>query len=246
MTTLADLRLAAQQRCDRVNATTITTAEWNGMVNKSAAALYRTLTSTFEDYNVTPFDFTIATGNTLALGAGSPVPNFDKLRKLSRQSPGSSTSYVPVLRADSLLEFDLLTAPVLSTFYGNVLVQYMLFGSTLEIRPFASAQASYRMYYVPAYQNLVQDQDTIDGQWLAQNGIDEFIVVDVARKACLKEESLDTASLLAQEAEGLRLTILKQLQPRDDNQPGRITDVKRARAGAFGPGGFGGLGGAPW
>jgi len=249
MTALSDLRLRAQERADRVNATTITTAEWNAMVNASAAALYRLLTTSYEDYNVSSFDFTLAggsPGNTLTVGPSGTPTDFHKLRKLARLSSSGQGIYTPVERCASLIEFDLLTAPVVSTYYGNVLVQYALYGATLEIRPAASAGATYRMLYVPVYAPLVDDDDTIDGQWLAQSGIDEWIVVDVARKAMIKEESLDTASLLYAEANDLKTAILKDLAPRDDNTPGRIVDAKRARA-AFGPnGGWGGYGGFPW
>lgn len=249
MTQLSDLRLAAQQRCDRVNATTITTAEWNSYINYSAAALYRKLTSTYEDYNVASYQFTLAGGvggNTLTVGAGSAVPAFDKLRKLTRQvAPiGTDQTFAPVLRADSFMEFDLYTSPALNPLYGNVQVKYWMYGTTIEVRPASSAGATYVLWYVPIYTKLVLDTDTIDGSWLATSGVDEWIIIDAARKALIKEESLDTAALLLQERDALTATILKELQPRDDHQPGRIADVKRMRAAwGFGDGRFGGWGG---
>jgi hypothetical protein len=251
MTALADLRLAAQQRCDRVNSATPSTSEWNSYINGSAAALYRILGQTYEDYNVQQYSFTLvgnAGGNILQIGPGTPVPAYDKLRHLARvvQNAGASNApvYAPVIRCDSLMRFDELSAPVLGTYYGAfIAVQYMVLGNTIEIRPAASSAASYLLYYIPAFQKLVNDTDTIDGTWMATNGIDEYIVLDAAAKAMVKEESLDTAALLMQEREAVKTQILAQFAQRDDNMPGRIVDAKRARAnmGLYGWGGFGGL-----
>lgn len=244
MTQLSDLRLAAQQRCDRVNASTILVAEWNSMINASAAALYRQLGATYEDYNVNQYAFTLAGGqggNTLQIGTGSAVPTFNKLRHISRLVVPSGTvgtaTYAPVLKCDSPMEFDELSAPVLIPYYGGLTyrVKYWVYGNQIEIRPAASAGASYVLWYIPAYQKLIQDTDTIDDTWMATDGIDEYIVVDVAIKALIKEESLDTASLLVQDRERIKTEVMMQFAQRDDGQPGRIVDVKRARDGFIVP-----------
>lgn len=244
MTTLDDIVSAAQERCDRANADTISTAEWYGYVNASAAALYRKITRLYEDYNATVFQFTLQGGvgnNILQLGPGTACPDFYKLRGVSRQINANAVQWVPITKVDSHLEFDMLTAPTLNPYFGSVLVQYFLAGNTLEFRPAASAGATYAMLYIPQYKKLVNGTDSIDGQWLSQSGIDEWIVVDVARKAFVKEESIDSAALLAAEANAMADEIMKDLAPRDDNQPGKIADVKRIKA-SWGIYGFGG----PW
>lgn len=246
-TALSDLILAAQQRCDRVNATTITTQEWTSMVNTSAGELYGLLTETYEDYNVAQYPFTLAggsPGNTLQVGFGTSVPQFDKLRKVSRQvqSVGTGQTWAPCLRAPSLIEFDLYTTPALNPYYGNIQVEYALYGNTLELRPAESAGGSYMLWYIPAFQPLVNQSDTIDGTWMATNGIAQYIILGAAAEALIKEESLDTASLIIQRQQLIAARVLKQFSPRDDNQPGQIADVKRVRASwGFGTGGFGDL-----
>ena len=236
MTTLADLRLAAQEQCDRVNSATPATPEWDRYINRSAAKLYRIIGQTYEDYNVQQYPFTLNGGNqnTLQIGPGSGVPQFDKIRHIARVvtqgTPAVPATYAPVLRADSIIQFDELSAPLLSTYYSAfVAVKYWLYGTTIEIRPAVSAGAQYLLYYIPSFQPLVNDTDTIDGTWMATNGIDEYIIYDAAAKAMIKEESLDTAQLLQQQ--------------RDDNQPGRILDVKRARAAMGWGQGWGGYAG---
>lgn len=221
-------------------------SEWDALINSSAARLYRLLTVTYQDFNVKRYQFTLVGGlnaNTLTVGPNTTVPNFGAFRKLGRQVQGlgNGLQWAPVFRSDSLVEFDLLTAPILNTFYGNFIVQYMMYDNTIEIRPAQSAAGTYDLWYIPIYQKLVSDTDPIDGQWLSLNGIDEWIVVDVARKAAIKEESFDLAQLLAGEAQQMQADILRELKPRDQNQPAKIVDVKRARAG-YGFGGFGGYG----
>lgn len=247
MTTLADLRYSAKLKADRVNASTILDSDWDEWTNASAASLYRLLGQTYEDYNISKYPFTLnggSGGNTLAIGPGSSVPKYNKLRHISRvvgSGVGTIATYAPVLRCESMLRFDGLSAPVLGNWYGSfVAVQYMILGNSIEIRPAASAGAQYLLYYIPAFQKLTQDTDTIDGTWMATDGIDEYISLDVAAKAMIKEESLDTANILHQQRDQVKVEVLAQFAQRDDNQPGRITDVKRARANFGGWGGFGG------
>lgn len=246
MTSLADLRYAAQLKADRVNSGTILPGDWNQWINGSAAALYRLLVQTYEDYQVSQYPFTLVGGvggNTLSIGVGSGLPAFDKLRHISRvvtQAGAMPVTYAPVLRCDSLMQFDELSSATLFPIYAAfTAVKYMVLGATIEIRPAVQAGAQYLLYYIPSYQKLLEDEDTIDGTWMATNGIEEYIALDVAAKAMIKEESLDTANLLLQQREAIKAEILAQFAQRDDNMPGRILDVRRARDnyGIWGGGG---------
>lgn len=246
MTTLADLRFAAQSRADRINATSITTTEWNLWVNASAAELYGKLTSLYEDYNVKIWNFTLTSGepgNQLQLGFGTGLPDFDKLRKLSVQvgTNGTTPTFAPILRCNSLLERDRYTSPSIEPYYGAYASAYLLYGNILELLPPQSAAGTYRMWYVPRFLVLAQDDQPIDGTWMSTNGIDEFIVLGTAIKALVKEESLDTANLLAQLQGQVEARLIREFAPRDDNQPGKIVQVKRSRRG-WGYTGFGGPG----
>lgn len=245
MTAAADLILAAQQRADRVNGP-MPTQEWLSMVNYSAARLYRKLTATFEDYNVSQVLFTLQggdPGNTFQVGPGSSVGDFSKLRVLSRQvsSAGGTTTWSPLMAINSLTEMDMYTAPPINPIYNNVAPYYALQGNLIVIVPPLSAGGTYKLKYLPAYQPLVQLTDTIDGQWLTLNGIDECIVLDVARKALIKEESYEAADRLGVELDGMFKEVMRELSPRDDNQPGRIMNTKRVRQGW----GFGNWGRGP-
>jgi hypothetical protein len=249
MTTLADLRAAAQSQADRVNGPS-TTTEWNQWINASAAELYGRLTSLFDDYNVQTYNFTLSAGepsypgglgNALQVGPGTGVPDFDKLRKLSVMlgTNGTTPVFTPVTRCNSLLERDKYTAPALNPYYGNIASAYLFYGNIIEVLPPQSAAGTYRLWYVPRFKALVQDQDSIDSTWMATNGIDEYIVLGAAIKQLIKEESLDTASILKGMQSEIGMRIEKEFAPRDDNQPGKIVDSKRLRNTWGFPGGGG-------
>jgi hypothetical protein len=78
--------------------------------------------------------------------------------------------------------------------------------------------------YAPAFVDLVNDTDTIDGY----NGWDEFIVVDTAIKMLSKEES-DISALLLERKEQVD-RILAQARARNMASSGRWTDVNSMRS----------------
>jgi hypothetical protein len=261
-TRLADLRLASQQRADRVNAVTISTAEWNAYINASNGELYGTICSTYQDYNVKSQNFTLAggspTGNTVAVGpAQSVAPDFYQPRKLQLQlasSIGGVTPFITIPRINSFMEQDLYTFPNIVPVYGSIPSGWNLVGNLVTVHPPSTAGAQYVLWYVPTAPTLVNDDDTIDAFWLSVNGWHEYVILDVAAKALIKEESLDTAQLLLQQKEQLRQRIIREAMPRDVSQPQNIVDMQRIRNNwgnglpGAGPPGWGGDwgGGGTW
>lgn len=253
MTSLGDLRLGAQQRADRVNATSIPPSEWNAYIKASAGELYGILCTTYEDYNVKTYQFTLQggseAGNRLAVGPGSAVPDFFQPRYLWVVVQGSPQApFFPVPRLESKMERHLFTYPAIVPIYGAIPSRWDLTGSTIEILPPTVSGNTYRLGYVPTLPPLVQDTDTIDSFWLTVNGWDEYIILDVAAKALIKEESLDTAQMLLQQKMDLRARILNEAKPRDISQPQAIVDMARVRNpwngwGTGGPGWGGDFGG---
>ena len=69
--TLSQIRLAAQQRADRVNSQFVTNSEWRSYINQAMFELYDLLITVFEDYYVaTPIQF-VTDGSTYLY----PLPN---------------------------------------------------------------------------------------------------------------------------------------------------------------------------
>jgi hypothetical protein len=249
MTALADLVLAAQQRCDRVNATTITTAEWYSYVNASVQELYGALTSTYEDYNVKSYAVTLVGGaqglNQFQVGPGSGVPDFFQPRAFWLQIGGSPTPYVTIPRLESFAERNIYTFPSIIPVYGAIPSRWNLMGSTIEVLPPSVAGSSYVLWYVPTMPQLVNPTDTIDQYWLTVNGWSEYVVLDVAAKACIKEESLDTAQLLLMQKKDVAARIMRESMPRDISQPKAIVDMARVR-NPWGGWTSGGIAGGGW
>jgi hypothetical protein len=189
--TLAYLRQHAQERPDMVNATFIATSVWNDMINASASELYDLLTTVYEDYFSSSYDF-----STLANTSSYDLPtDFYKFLGLD-QSVGSPQP---------------------------VTCQPYEMAERNRFQDFNQANQKFSLLYVPACPRLVLDTDIFDGV----NGWEEYIVVDVARKAKEKEES-DTTELVNSKS-----ALIKRIEDsapnRNAGQPGRVTDIHRER-----------------
>ncbi|HZU84171.1 MAG TPA: hypothetical protein VE987_14680 [Polyangiaceae bacterium] len=247
---LADLRLAAQQRADRVNVSTISTSEWNWYINKSAQELYGLLASTYQDYNVKSVAVTLPggsqAGNSFQVGPNQTIASdFFQPRALWLQIGGSPTPYVTIPRLESLNERNLYVFPNIVPVYGAIPSRWNILGSTIEILPPTVGGNQYVLWYVPALPTLSSDTDSIAQYWLSINGWDEYVTLDAAAKALIKEESLDTANLLLQQKMALRERILREAAPRDISQPQSIVDMNRIR-NPWGGWGAGGMPGPGW
>jgi hypothetical protein len=216
--TLAELITAARQRADMVNSTFIQDAEWTSYINSSYAELYDILVSRFEDYFTAIQNFTISTGNTYTLPAA-----LYKIRGIDFSLTSDSWATLRKYNFDERNRVDNSQA---RTLRGNFDRQYRVMGSKLYILPEGSATGSYRLWYIPRFTPLVSSTDE------ASNVLDfeEYIVVDAAIKALIKEES-DTQVLMV---------IKQQLKDRieamaanRDTQPERIADVTSSEAGLF-------------
>src|SRR5262249_31311183 len=69
--TLGQIRLAAQQRADRVNSNFVTKPEWDSYINQSMFELYDLLVTLYEDYFIAPPIQFVADGTTYLY----PLPN---------------------------------------------------------------------------------------------------------------------------------------------------------------------------
>lgn len=187
--TLATLRQKAQQRADMENSTFLSTAEWNGLINDSAAELYDLLVDAYEDYFKSTYSFA-TTANT----ANYTLPaDFYKFLGLEQVTGTNQT----------------ITCEPFEYAERN---HYQLYNS---------AGITFNLDYVPACPLLVADTDTFDGV----NGWEEYIVIDAAIKARIKEES-DVTDLGAQKA-AMAKRIEDSAPNRDAGMGGRVVDVHR-------------------
>ncbi len=216
--TLAEIRTACQQRADMVNSTFVSSAEWTSYINESLFELYDLLVQKYgDDYFVKASPTVITTDGTndrYALAS-----DFLKLlgMDLLISGSGATAQYI------SLRPFNFSER---NNFLGRGIIQgsrtnlrYRLNGTNVWFAPFPPAGLTIRPQYIPRLTPLSGESDTSDGfsGWL------EYVIVDAAIKALMKEESDVSAFLI--EKQGLIARIESAAENRDAGSPATVADV---------------------
>lgn len=251
--TLGSLRLAAQQRADRVNSQFVTLPEWNFFINQSATELYDLLVTNYEDQYVAQPAYFTTDGSTYQFplpdgvtsftnqgGASYIAPPFYKLLGVDLGLNNAPNGFVTVKKFNFINRNQYVFPNTASTIYGVFNLQYRLLGNTVEFIPVPSASQPIRIWYIPRMSILLQDTDILDGV----NGYSQYIIIRAAKYALDKEES-DT-STLTQELVYLKQRIEESSSNRDAGQPDTVSDTRFSTGfGGMSGGGFGGFGGGP-
>lgn len=210
---LSWLRSRVRQMADMENSIFISDSELLHYINDSAKKLYDILVSANEDYSTILTTFSIASGNTSTL----PSTCY-KVRGLDYQS---GSDWIPMRR------FQFTERENYNTRANTTERRYRIIKDSLYILPEDRANGDYRLWYVPEHVDLALDADTLDGK----NGFEEYVILDVAMKCKIKEES-DTKDLERARNEALvRVTTMSQ--ERDYGGPDRIADVRPYREEDF-------------
>lgn len=253
--TLSQIRLAAQQRADRVNSQFVTQPEWRGYINQAMFELYDLLITVYEDlYVAQPVQF-VADGSTFLY----PLPNgvltyssgidptqtitakpFYKLLGVDMALNNATNGYVTVNKFNFADRNKFVYPNTASTIYGVFNLQYRLLGvDKIEFIPTPSAGQALRLWYIPRLTELLQENDTTDtgvSGWL------EYVIVRAAKYALDKEES-DTTKL-DQELLFLKARIEETASNRDAGMPDTVSNVRSNVGGSdYGPGSTNGRGG---
>ena len=244
---LAELRLRAQQRADRVNSNFITKEEWNNYINQSYFELYDLLITSYEDYfvatpaqfqtNGSQYQYPLPDGATTFTngisGTGTfTAPPFYKLMGVDLSLNTTNNNGWVTINKFNFIDRNRFVYPnTASTIYGVFNLQYRILGTNIEFIPTPTANQPIRIWYIPRLTELLQDTDiTVAGI----SGWTEYIIVDAAIKALQKEES-DVSVLLAQ-----KQMLIKRIEDtsvnRDAGQADRISDTR----GQANPWGFNG------
>ncbi len=232
---LGALRLAAQERADRVNSQFVTTPEWNRYINTSLYELYDLLITLYEDYFLaTPIQFT-ANGSTYLY----PLPNgsntfINSLTQASFTPPAlykligvdlalqtANNAFVTVNKFNFIDRNRFIYPNTASTIYGVFNLQYRMMGNNITFIPTPSAAQSIRLWYIPRLTNLLADTDTTS---FGISGWDEYVITKAAYYALIKEES-DTSALVMQ-LQSLTERITTAASNRDAGQPDKISDTR--------------------
>lgn len=249
---LAQIRLEAQQRADRVDSKFVGTAEWNTFINKAMFELYDLLVGVYEDYYIaTPIQFTtngnqflydLPNGantftNALTLQTFTPKP-FYKLVGVDLAVQNTNNGYVTINKFNFIDRNRFVYPNTASTIYGVFNMQYRVMGDKIEFIPTPTSNQNIRLWYIPRLTELLADTDTTDtgiSGWL------EYVVVRAAMYALAKEES-DTSGL-AEELLFLKQRIEEMASNRDAGMPDTISATSLRYNGWGGSGGFNGSSG---
>lgn len=235
-TTVGNIRLESQQRCNKENSQFYTTQELNSMISQSYKELWDILAQKFgDDYFVaTPYTYTTSSQQLY------PLPSdFKALLGVEvALNPADSTSWV-TLRKFEFIQRNLWNSPNAYTFYGITNLRYRLNGTNLMVVPIPQAGQTIRIWYVPRPNQLINDTDTVD----AIAGWEEYIVTDVCIKMMAKEES--DVSVFAAQKMALLKRIEEAAENRDIGEPEVVSDSKM-RNFSWSGNESGGMGGAGW
>lgn len=224
---LGQIRLAAQQRADRVGSNFVTLPEWNSYINQSMFELYDLLIDTYQDYYVAPPVQVIPDGTTYlyplpdGINNGGAAP-FYKLLGVDLSLNTAQNAWVTINRFMFIDRNRFVYPNTASTIYGVFNLQYMLLGSNIQFIPTPSAGQIIRFWYIPRLKQLLQDTDvTVTGI----SGWIEYVILRAAILALTKQEGDTTA--LVQQLLDVRKRIEDSAPNRDAGAPPLISDARQ-------------------
>ena len=253
---LAQLRLAAQQRSDLVNSGFVSNPEWNTFINQSMLELYDLLITTYEDYYLAPpvqfttngsaYQFPVPDGVTQFYNPNNntlftPAPLY-KLLGVDLSLQNATNAYVTIQKFNWIDRNAFVFPNTASAIYGVFNTRYRLMGNIIEFIPTPSGAQNIRLWYIPRLPQLLQDTDTTT---VGISGWTQYIIIRAAMYALSKEES--DISALQQELLYLKERIETTASNRDAGMPDTVSNM-RAKNGYWGDGhgGFSGGWGGPF
>lgn len=233
---LGYLRYLTQLKADKLNSEYLTTDEWNSNINQSIYELRDILVTKFGDnYFFAPPLLIPLTGlDSYPLPDGSNYPvngvpsaAIFKLSGVDANIFGASLSpnagWVPIARFNWSDRAKYTTFPNQAGALNNIYqMGYREMGNLLYIIP-ANTNQVLRLWYVPIMKQLLQDTDMLDFSF---SGWSEFIIVDAAMKAMIKEESLEKWNALAQSKQVLIERIETTSANRDVGEPNSVSNTR--------------------
>jgi len=187
---LSQLITSAQRRADMVNSTFVDTATWTDYANSAQEGLFVKVSTAFKDTFFKHADFTLVNGvgnNEYALaGSGGSVPDFRRLRGLEQDPTLATRRNIPKFNFTDRNLFRRGTALGAFAPQSQQKGYRVVSRSTLLIEPPENCAGNYRLYYVPGPTAFIL---TTDNMMPELEPWQEWLFLDMARQALLKEES---------------------------------------------------------
>ncbi len=232
--TLGQLRLLSQQKADRVNSNFVTMPEWNTYINQSYFELYDILVQAFgnEYYVAAPYQFYTTGAQFYNLPDGSatypttptnsdPAAPIYKLLGVDLGISSTNNAWLTLSKFEFIKRNTYVFPQITTNLLGVAGMQYRLMGNQLEFIPTPASGQIIQLWYIPRMTALLQDIDIADGV----SGWTEYIAVDAAIKALMKEES-DVSALMVQK-QALIDRIQSAAENRDAGMPDRISNTRQ-------------------
>jgi hypothetical protein len=259
---LGYIRYLAQLRADKLNSQYLTTDEWNSNINLSINELYDILVTNYgDDYFFAPKllipltgleSYPLPDGSANFINVlGQTAPAIYKLNgvdaNISGGSNGPNAGWIPMARINWSDRDKYTTWPGQAGALNNIYqMSYRMMGNRIYIFP-QNMNQIIRLNYVPILTQLVQDTDMLP---FSISGWVEYIIVDAAMKAMIKEESLEKWNALQGTKAGLQARIEVSAVNKDVGQPNTVSNTRNTMGdpgfsnwgNGYGGGGFGGGG----
>lgn len=198
--TLLELRTQARQRANMERSQFVSDAEFNTYINLSGAELHDILIQKFgNDYYSNSSNITLANQPSYALPS-----DFYKVLGVDLVLDASNSV--------ALKKFEFADRNMKNYYYvsdHDTLPQYKVTGDAIYFIPQNNHSGKTVVFwYIPVYTKLLTDTDVLKGF----NGWEDYIVVDAAIKALVKEES-DTSELFK-----IKNDLLRRIEAASENR----------------------------
>lgn len=229
---LGYLRYLSQLRADKLTSEYLTVDEWNSNINQSMYELRDILATKFGDdyFFADPLYIPLSGLVSYPLPDGSNYGGARPIFKLNGvdvnlygADTNSNASWVAISRFNWSDRTKYTTFPNQAGALNNIYqMAYREMGSNLFIIP-ANINQLIRLWYVPVMNQLLLDTDMLDFSF---SGWSEYIIVDAAMKAMIKEESLEKWNALNATKNLLIERIETTAANRDVGQPNSVSNVR--------------------
>jgi hypothetical protein len=209
---LASLKEQARFRADQVNSGFVSDSELRGYINASLTELYDLLVAAYgDDYytKTVPQSITSTGAEYYALAS-----DFYKLQGVDLQMDSVNWKTLKPYMFSERNRWGGVGA------WNDGGCKYKLMGTNLYLKPVPPVGKVLQVWYVPICPSLAVDADEFD----FINGWEEYVIVDVAIKMMVKEES--PIGELAAQKQAMRARLDQMKIDRDIGQPMRIADVR--------------------
>jgi hypothetical protein len=222
--TLSQLRTLSKQRADMEKSSFVVESEWNNYINDSLKELYDLIIQKYgDDYYVEYVTITTdGTSSAYDLPDGSNYSSatpFYKFLGLDLQLVSQQEQSWVTIRNFSFQDRNRYAVPNFQSFYGVTNLRYRLRGDSIWLTPIPMAGQTLRLWYVPRCITLTSDSSETD----CYGGWGEYVVIDAAMKALIKQE-LDISALVLQKKAMIE-RIESVAENRDAGNPFRVTDA---------------------